>query len=48
MICDRLSINQAYATNVTKLGLIHHQRANLLLIRMVLLFFQSDIPVQKL
>ena len=48
MICDRLSINRACATNVTKLRLIHHQKANILLIRMVLLFFQSDIPVQKL
>ena len=41
-ICDWLSINWAYAANVAKLRLIHHQRANLLLSRMVLLFFQSD------
>jgi len=37
--CVRLSINWAYAANVTKLRLIHHQIANLLLIRMILLFF---------
>jgi len=32
---------------LTKLRLMHHQIANLLLIRMVLLFFQSDFPVQS-
>jgi len=30
-----------------KLRLIHLQRAHLLLITMVLLFFQSDFPVQS-
>ena len=32
---------------LSKLILIHRQRAHLLLIRMVLLFFQSDFPVQS-
>jgi len=27
--------------------LVYHQRANLLLIKMVLLFFQLDFPVQS-
>ena len=31
---------------LSKMRLLHHQRAHLLLIRMVLLFFQSDFPVQ--
>ena len=33
--------------NVMKLRLIHHQRANLLLITMALLYFQLDFPVQS-
>ena len=32
---------------LSKLRLIHHQRTHLLLIRMVLLFSQSDFPVQR-
>ena len=32
---------------LSKLRLIHHQRTHILLIRMVLLFSQSDFPVQS-
>ena len=42
-----LTIKSGLCRNVTKLRLIHHQRANLLLIRMVLLFFFNRTSLRK-